>query len=239
MALETATYIGDLVATNPPASDPIAQASNHLCLIKSVLQNTFPKIDSAVTATAENLNNGTPVGLIAMWSGASLPAGWTLCNGVAVAKSDGSGNITPPDLRDRFIVGSGLSYTEGATGGIATNTLTVAQLPSHTHGASTDTQGSHAHGGSTSAVGDHTHTLPNNGSAQAGADNGGAPVTAATGYGTSRQPSPTGAAGGHSHTIATDTQGAHTHNVTVQATGSGASVENRPPYYALAFIMKV
>jgi hypothetical protein len=28
-------------------------------------------------------------------------------------------------------------------------------------------------------------------------------------------------------------------NVSIQNTGSGAAIENRPPYYALAFIMKV
>ena len=44
-----------------------------------------------------------------MWSGSigSIPAGYVLCNGA---------NGTP-DLRDRFIVGSGNSYSVGSTGG--------------------------------------------------------------------------------------------------------------------------
>jgi hypothetical protein len=42
MALETATYIADLNPTNPPGTDPVAQADDHLRLIKQVLQNTFP-----------------------------------------------------------------------------------------------------------------------------------------------------------------------------------------------------
>ena len=35
--------------------------------------------------------------------------------------------------RDRTIIGSGSSYTRGATGGEATHTLTVAEMPSHRH----------------------------------------------------------------------------------------------------------
>lgn len=41
MPIEVATYIGDLVGTNPPTSDLETQGANHLQLIKTVLQNTF------------------------------------------------------------------------------------------------------------------------------------------------------------------------------------------------------
>jgi microcystin-dependent protein len=41
MPLETGTFIGDLVTTNPPTSDLETQGANHLQLIKTVLQNTF------------------------------------------------------------------------------------------------------------------------------------------------------------------------------------------------------
>jgi microcystin-dependent protein len=239
MALETGTYISDLVAANPVGSDPIAYADDHLRLIKSTLLATFPKVKGAVSATHENLSNGTPVGLIAMWSGGSIPAGWALCNGQTVAKADGSGNITTPDLRDRFIVGTGGSYGVGNIGGAATLYLSVAQLPAHSHSGTTDTQGSHAHNGTTYAIGDHQHTLPNLGSVQAGSDNGGANVPVNTGYGSGRYMSPTDPAGGHSHGFDTSIAGAHAHNFTTSNTGSGAAVENRPPYYALAFIMKI
>jgi microcystin-dependent protein len=233
MSLETATYIGDLVATNPPPSDPIAQAANHLCLIKAVLQNTFPKVDSAMTATVENLNNGTPVGLIAMWSGTSLPAGWTLCNGVAVARMDGTGNITPPDLRDRFIVGSGLSYTIGNTGGVATQTAVAA----HTHGV---TDNGHAHGVEDNG---HAHGVVDNGHNHSVSYNGGTgPIN---GFGGPISPGPltntttakTGisiAASGTGIGIAASGTG-----IAIQSAGTAGGVENRPPYYALAFIMKI
>jgi hypothetical protein len=41
MSLESATYIGQLVETNPTGTDPKSQGDDHLRLIKSVLQNQF------------------------------------------------------------------------------------------------------------------------------------------------------------------------------------------------------
>ena len=43
--------------------------------------------------------------------------------------------------------------------------------------------------------------------------------------------------GDHSHTI--NEAGSHNHTSTMGNTGSGQSHENRPPYYALAFIMRI
>lgn len=57
MGLETGTYIDDLVATNPVAStDSRREGDDHLRLIKSVLKNTFPNLDGAVTPTPAELN---------------------------------------------------------------------------------------------------------------------------------------------------------------------------------------
>ena len=50
MALVSATYIDELVSTNPLASDNVSQGDNHLRLIKSVLQSSFPSVDMAVNA---------------------------------------------------------------------------------------------------------------------------------------------------------------------------------------------
>jgi microcystin-dependent protein len=76
--------------------------------------------------------------MISLWYGSigSVPTGWYLCDGT---------NGTP-DLRDRFIVGAGTSYAVGATGGSANHTLTTAEMPAHTHAATsvvTDTGHSH------------------------------------------------------------------------------------------------
>lgn len=59
MALETGTYISDLVSTNPVAGDPVSQADDHLRLIKSTVLATFPNINGAVTATPTQLNRVT------------------------------------------------------------------------------------------------------------------------------------------------------------------------------------
>lgn len=45
MGLESATYISGLVPTNPPSNDPKSQGDDHIRLIKSVLQATFPSFD--------------------------------------------------------------------------------------------------------------------------------------------------------------------------------------------------
>ena len=57
---------------------------------------------------------GIPAGVIAMWSGtlATIPAGWTLCDGTAGT----------PDLRDRFVYGSSAGVDPGGTGGAPTHT---------------------------------------------------------------------------------------------------------------------
>lgn len=90
-----------------------------------------------------------PVGGIIMWSGNSgnIPENWALCNG-------GSGT---PDLRDRFIVGSGTTYATGDTGGSTTKDI------SHTHGPGTlntdnDTHDHLVNAGTTANESAHTHT---------------------------------------------------------------------------------
>ena len=83
------------------------------------------EVNGTVKATTFTGNGTIPIGGIIMWSGTTLdiPAGWALCNGVA------SNGLTPPDLRDRFIVGAGSAYNPKATGGATTHTLAATNLP--------------------------------------------------------------------------------------------------------------
>jgi len=53
MGLETATYISQLVATNPLATDPISQGDDHLRLLKSVLQAQFSGLSGTTAVTAD------------------------------------------------------------------------------------------------------------------------------------------------------------------------------------------
>src|SRR5690606_23468339 len=58
MALESGTYISDLNPSNPVgATDKVSTLDDHVRLIKSTLQNTFPNIDGAVTATHTELSH--------------------------------------------------------------------------------------------------------------------------------------------------------------------------------------
>ena len=58
-----------------------------------------------------------------MFSGTTAPSGWVLCDNSAEAQA-----ANAPDLRDRFIVGTGNSYNLNATGGSAN-----AVLIAHSH----------------------------------------------------------------------------------------------------------
>jgi len=66
----------------------------------------------------------TPVGTIIMWAGSTsnIPEGWTLCDGSSRRDRNGT-NVSVPDLRDRFIVGAGSTYSPAATGGTTSQTI--------------------------------------------------------------------------------------------------------------------
>ena len=184
---------------------------------------------------------GVPSGIIAVWSGSegSIPSGWYLCNG----------SNSTPDLRNRFIVGagSGSSYSVGNTGGSNTVTLSTSQIPAHSH-----TTNNHSHNASVSDPG-HGHSV-------SVSDPGHSHNTSVTGaklfpgYGGAHVPY--GGAGGYPGThfnmsnantgISANASNANTSisvstgnaNPSTKNTGGGGSHENRPPYYALCYIMK-
>lgn len=128
------------------------------------------------------------------------------------ALCDGSDGT--PDLRDRFVVGAGGAYAVDDTGGADTVTLTEAQIPTHAHYVNLNTN----------TTGSHQHTYN-----QTGINNIGVNTFATASANSSFTTVLTGAAGNHAHNV----QG-NTNN-----TGGGGAHENRPPYYALALIMKL
>jgi hypothetical protein len=87
--------------------------------------------DSTKLATTAFVRDIIPTGVIVMWSGsiASIPSGWLICDG----------SNSTPDLRNRFIVGAGSTYSVAGTGGTAD-----AIVVSHTHTA-TVTDPGHLH----------------------------------------------------------------------------------------------
>lgn len=177
--LITISTAGVLAATKGTEAKKCPPQPANTCLLAIV----FVPAGATVIATGNVIDSSVPImrcvppGTICMWSGSivSIPAGWALCNG-----SNGT-----PDLRDRFIVGAGAGYAVGATGGEATHTLTVDEMPRHNHTITSLGGGGTGSGAGLNCVDNPTyqgHTCP--------------------------------AGGGQAH-------------------------ENRPPYYALAYIMRL
>jgi cytoskeletal protein CcmA (bactofilin family) len=173
-------------------------------------------VANAVTTAKIDFQNAlVPVGGIIMWSGITVPTGWSLCNG-----SNGT-----PDLRNRFIVAadsltktgttsqSGTSpYDPGDVGGSADATLV-----SHTHSLVSMTN-----------PGNHYHTS-NSGITQMGFDVGGNGTVTRMDFND----------GPPFNNIVYDLGGgSHTHGIDLSTEGSVATDKNLPPYYALAFIMR-
>ena len=186
----------------------------------------FTSNDSNIWTEDKKEGAGTvSIGGIIMWSGTAVPQGWALCDG----------NNGTPDLRDKFIVGAGYTYAIGNTGGANTVSLSVSQIPSHNHSISIGST-SHSHSGTTSGGGGHSHTTGDSGHITA-AGRGGHKTWRAAGYhglgagSTSSEPD-------HTHSFTTDPS-SHSHSASVGNTGSGSSHENRPPYYALIYIMRI
>lgn len=211
--------------------------------------NSTRAASTAFVQAALSLAGGVAAGIIALWSGTiiSIPAGWQLCNGT-------SGT---PDLRNMFIVGAGATYSPGATGGAASVTPT------------TSTDGSHAHGGATAnftllAAHIPAHTHPFTATNGGVTSNESATHTHTTNFGNIALPTgpPSGSfvltgAGGsvgvaslsqsanHTHTFggsvgSTGGSSAHQHNISTDGGHNHTvNVPTLPPFYALAFIMKL
>lgn len=191
-----------------------------------------PSTTNSVTAQSHTheVFGLVPAGGIIMWSGAinAVPSGWALCNG-----QNGT-----PDLRDRFVVGAGSTYNPGNTGG-SKDAIVVA----HTHGfsATTGSSGNHSHSGSTNTTGAHTHNVWRGQSSGVSSGCDGNGFQGSVLGGCSDLANAARSNGNHSHTLSTNTTGAHTHSVsgTTASSGSSGNNANLPPYLALAFIMKL
>jgi hypothetical protein len=195
-----------------------------------------------------------PAGAIIMWSGATnnIPGGWALCNG----------QPGTPNLTDKFIMGAGSvpTHTVGGNSFLSTTgfggTITVSAAGAHSHNISMGSAGGHSHGGSTgyhslsiNEIPPHQHATAfgespgrgyagrygNTGTTNNAGSNGGIDydnydfLTSSVGLGY-----------GHAHSINLD--GDHTHSLSLSDAGSHShdfSFDNRPAFYALAFIIKL
>jgi hypothetical protein len=227
------------------------QATQIATLISAfnTLEGTVASFNSrllSVEGRLTTLEDAIAAGIIVVWSGsiASIPASYFLCNGT---------NGTP-DLRDRFIVGAGSTYAVNAIGGsighahtlggeTGNTVLTVDQMPSHTHSFSIPqhthdaflfwADGRSTDGGTTNTFDSGDGNVGFAGENQTGNTGDGAraavrnsnaagnPLIKGTALGGTTNSN--GSNGGHTHSFSTTT----------------ANTNNLPPYYALAYIMKV
>jgi microcystin-dependent protein len=221
---------------------------------------TAQKLDASI--------NFFPTGGIVMWSGTpvNVPSGWTLCDGTngtpdlrnrfivgagsnySAGATGGSESVSLSESQmpahSHSIFGAGDHSHSGSTSGDGSHThtgTTSNETANHFHSGTTDTQGRHNHG--------YTLTLPQRGTSGGGARDGANPQGGTTSdAGDHAHNFNTGGAsgphahnisitgGGHSHGVSINSAGNHSHSMSTA--GSGAAHENRPPYYALCFIMK-
>ena len=204
--------------------------------------NQQPSGGSGGTTTAPA--DDSPVGVIAMWSGSAstIPDGWQLCNGGSPNTTELQSVVgsTVPDLRDKFIVGAGNSYSVGSTGGSA-DSIVVEHAHAgseHSHGINTSFNISASGTTSTDDV-PHTHPI-------AGTVGTGSGLNAGADYTGNYSPRSTNAATdtNHSHTFSINTtaslsgstQNGGTESTTT--TGESGTGKNIPPYYSLCYIIK-
>lgn len=113
-----------------------------------------------------------------------------------------------PNLRNRFVVGAGDAYPQRGEGGNDFVTLTPGQMPAHYHTGTTDIGGA------------HKHDIRRGGSGSSGTF---VDTTTASYFWESEM---------------LRTSGEHQHTFTTSTAGNSEPFDNRPAYYALAFICK-
>lgn len=173
-----------------------------------------PRSSIIVTRYNKSLDSSMPSGTIVTWYGilGNIPSGFVLCDG-----SNGT-----PDLRDRFIVGAGSGYSLGARGGANTVQLSWNEMPSHAHTRGTMNITGYAQVGSEWHMG-NTWDISS-----------GCLYTSYTTTGWRN----TG--GDYSkYKILLNFDASRSWSGETSYAGSNWAHENRPPYYALYYIMKV
>ncbi len=205
------------VAGNATVSGNISAGGN-----ASVTGNV--NISGSLTVPGFPVNALVPAGIIVMWSGTVVPVGWGLCDGGTY-----NGLVTP-DLRGKFIVGvNNFPGTMNFAGqhlvyGISGTTPAVAPNDGTTtnYGTIGNTGGETGHTLSLAEMPNHIHNVSGSlGNNSTFGFNGPGNVWIGTGSSYSGDPS------------------SMSLSITEVAKGADQIHENRPPYYVLAYIIKL
>lgn len=124
------TYTDPIAAVTDPI---VQQLKDDLVALDTDLRRQMSDLEDDIDESIGTISTGF-IGQICAYYGAldgsnRVPGAedWALCDGAIY-----SGTQTP-DLRGRFIVGEGSGYSYNNTGGASSVTLSVSQIPSHTH----------------------------------------------------------------------------------------------------------
>ena len=177
------------------------------------------------------------VGRIGTFAMATPPPGWFRANGAAVSRTvyaalfakigttygagDGVSTFNLPDPRGKFI--RVLDDGRGIDVGRVLGSSQADEIRSHSHTGSSGAAGGHSHTGSSGAAGNHTHTASSDSQgAHAHTVKEGSTVPSMPGgESLASGDDVTQVAGSHS---TTSTDGAHAHNITVDAAGDHSHV---------------
>ncbi len=123
--------VGDRVGVNTSNPQANLDVAGSLAT-RSLETRQALSVGGSVNALGFNGLGMAPVGSIVMWSGSVPPVGWVLCDGSV------SQGVATPDLRGRFVLGAGAGsgLTErrmGERGGTEAHALTEAEIPWHRH----------------------------------------------------------------------------------------------------------
>lgn len=224
-----------------------------VAMFAAVTGGTFAIAQSPVPASS-----GSPVGTVTPFAGSQEPSGWLFADGRTVSATEypelcgvlGStygnaptGQCKLPDMRGRVAVG-----TDGPAGRLSANdalgeaagkedhTLTIAEIPSHSHSVS-DPGHSHSVSGNTSTGGAHSHNwLADQGYFLVGS--GGQGLKAyAIGGSNAFQGGFIDTQGSHSHSVS-GTAGNASAGVSVNSSGGGEAHNNMQPYLTLNQIIR-
>jgi microcystin-dependent protein len=201
---------------------------------------------SAVGKVYESGHMLLPTGTILPYAVSSAPSGYLLCDGTAISRTtysslfsiigttfgsgDGTTTFNVPDMRGKMPFGASPSYSFASTSGSASATLSIANMPSHTHTGTTDAGGVHNHS-ITDPGHTHTQTTINDDFNNSGENPPG--FTADSAGSRTWSNISTNTTG-----ITINNSGSHTHTFTTNSTGSGSSFSILNPYLAISFIIK-
>ena len=192
--------------------------------------------------TDYNVKDSTARALIAELQNSVFPIGSVIMSATCSTEADvitNYGGNAWVQITDKFLMAKGSTYT--TDGGSATVTLTSNNLPPHSHTqqgqiTTSDTTATHKHAFTTNEQGAHTHYLSTNvndnilRAGLTGINNSGGSIgsTNATTVATKSN-------GAHTHSGTTNNGGAsHNHTVTLSgstgSTGSGTAFDILPPY---------